>query len=86
MNDLQFAINMERDGEKFYREQAELNKDNALYEVCMMLAEDEKHHAILFKNKMNNLPYELLPSSISNEESIFKGLGDLKVEIGRAHV
>ena len=30
MNDLNFAIKMENDGEKYYREQAEINKNNAI--------------------------------------------------------
>lgn len=80
MNDLQFAIKMERDGEKFYREQAELNKGNVLFKVCTMLADDEKKHAKLFENKMNSLPCEILPSAISDTKTIFEGLGDLKIE------
>jgi len=42
MNDLNFAIKMENDGEKYYREQAEINKNNALYTVCLKMAESSK--------------------------------------------
>jgi len=30
MNSIEFAINMELDGVKYYTEQAEINKDNSL--------------------------------------------------------
>ena len=45
MNNLEFAIAMEKEGEEFYLKQAELNKDNSLYKVCMLMAEDERKHA-----------------------------------------
>ncbi|HXK72445.1 MAG TPA: ferritin family protein [Clostridia bacterium] len=80
MNNLQFAIKMEYDGEKFYRNQAKLNKDNNLNEVCLMLAEDEKNHAVLLENKMKDLNYELPASSIANEKTIFENLKDLSIE------
>eukprot|EP00825_Cyclidium_porcatum_P042734 TRINITY_DN5911_c0_g1_i3.p1 TRINITY_DN5911_c0_g1~~TRINITY_DN5911_c0_g1_i3.p1 ORF type:complete len:169 (+),score=41.19 TRINITY_DN5911_c0_g1_i3:76-582(+) len=47
MNVLEFAIQMEQDGEKYYREQAELYTQNNLNVVCRMLADDEKMHAQL---------------------------------------
>ena len=37
MNIFKFAIDMELDGLKYYREQAEVNKNNMLYPVCQML-------------------------------------------------
>ena len=45
MNILDFAINMEKEGEAFYHVLADGNKDNALFTVFSALAEDEKHHA-----------------------------------------
>jgi|GEM_PF-94363 rubrerythrin len=80
MTNLEFAIKMEYDGEKFYLHQAKLNKDNGLYTVCMMLAEDEKNHAKILENKMNNLEYELSLSALSDQKTIFESLNGLAVE------
>ncbi len=51
MNGFDYAVQMEVDGEKFYREQALLNKDNVLNPVFLSLAEDEKKHAQMIKEK-----------------------------------
>lgn len=81
MNDFKFAIEMENDGENYYREQAEINKDNGLYTVCLKLAEDEKNHARILTDMMNQLPVKLMESeTLSNVENIFKGIDDIKVE------
>ena len=45
MNNLEFAIAMEKEGERYYLAQAELNKDNSLNKVCLLMAEDERKHA-----------------------------------------
>ena len=46
MNSLEFAISMELEGGKYYREQAEKNQGNSLRTVFLMLAEDEDNHEI----------------------------------------
>ncbi len=45
MDILVYAIKMELDGEKYYKEQAKLNRENNLYNVFMDLAKDESDHA-----------------------------------------
>ena len=45
MKSLEFAIQMERDGEKYYLAQAELYRDTDLETVFRMLAKDENDHA-----------------------------------------
>lgn len=80
MTNLQFAIKMEYDGEKFYKQQAKLNNDNGLYTVCMMLAEDEKNHARILENKMNNLEYDLPPSALSDQKTIFENLNGVSLD------
>jgi rubrerythrin len=80
MKDFDFAIKMEQDGEKYYREQAEKNKNNALSTVCLMLANDENRHAQILMNKMNGMPYVLAPmDTLEKAKSVFEGLGDMKV-------
>ncbi len=81
MNDLKFAIKMELDGEKYYREQAEINKGNSLHTVCLMLADDEKKHAKILSDRLNETASELTDSGIlSKAKNVFAGLGDIKVE------
>jgi rubrerythrin len=81
MNDLNFAIKMENDGEKYYREQAEINKNNALHSVCLKMADDEKMHAKFIMDYMNEMPVELESmNALENAENVFKGLKDMKTE------
>jgi len=82
MNSFEFAINMELDGEKYYIEQAKVNKDNSLNILFTMLAKDEENHAKIFKNKLNELSYELKDNNtLSESKNVFKGIGDFKNEI-----
>ena len=81
MNILDFAINMEKEGAKYYGEQAELNKNNSLNPVCLMLQTDELNHIRILTNVLNNLPYELKDSiTITKAKSLFSGVGNLKIE------
>jgi len=81
MNNWKFAIDMELDGEKYYREQANINKDNSLNVVCLMLAEDEKKHAEILTDKMNEKSFPLIDSdTLSNSKNIFDGIKDIKIE------
>jgi len=82
MNSYKFAINMELDGEKFYKEQAEINKDNSLKIVFLLLAKDEENHARILQNKLNELSFELPDNNtLSQSKNVFKGIIDLKKEI-----
>jgi len=77
MNPFEFAIKLEQEGEKFYRKQAEANKDNQLYGMFVSLAEDEKMHAKVLGRKAaetKNLPETNLPESqeIYKDEEFFK--------------
>ena len=81
MNDLEFAIDMEYDGEKYYKQQAEINKDNSLHSVCLMLAADEQNHAMILTAKMNEKAFQLKDAdTLSEAKSIFKGINDIKAE------
>ena len=82
MNVLEFAINMELDGEKYYKEQAEIAKDSSLKNIFLILAKDENSHAKLLKDKSNNLSYELKGNeTISEARSLFKEIKDFKNEL-----
>ena len=81
MNNWKFAIEMELDGEKYYREQANINKDNGLNVVCLMLAEDEKKHAQILTDKMNEKSFQLIESeTLLKAKNIFEGIGNIKTE------
>ncbi|HEY5556869.1 ferritin family protein [Acetobacterium sp.] len=73
MNNLEFAINMEHDGEKFYKKQAEKNKDNSLNTVFLLLEEDEAHHARILQNKFNELTDSNTLSQVNNVFKESKG-------------
>jgi len=82
MNSLEFAINMELEGEQYYIQQAETNKNNGLHSVFLLLANDEKNHANILRDKSKDLPYELKESStLKTSKSIFQELGQGKNEL-----
>ena len=82
MNALEYAIKMEQDGESYYRAQAAINQDNSLHPVCLMLAEDEAHHALILMNRKNNQSTELRESdTLMNAKNIFNGIGDIKMDL-----
>ena len=81
MNTIEYAIKMEYDGEKYYREQAEINKDNGLSVVCNLLADEEKRHAQILENKRKHLEYKLLDSDfLINAKNIYAGAKGIDVE------
>ena len=82
MNILEFAINMELDGEKYYNDQAEIINDKYLKNIFLILAKDENSHAKILQNKSNNLSYDLKSNEILSEaKNLFKGIKDFKNEI-----
>lgn len=82
MKNYEFAIKMELDGEKYYLEQAEINKNNFLHSTFMMLAEDERKHAQLIKDKYNGVMYELEDNNTFEKSmSIFHNANHIKSEL-----
>ena len=79
MDIYEFAIRMENDGEKYYREQAQKNKDNGLKGVFEMLAEDEKRHAEILEKKAAGVAL-IQTDTLSKSKSIFDGMGEFKDE------
>jgi len=82
MNVLDFAINMELDGEKYYKEQSEIAQDIYLKKIFLILAEDENSHAKLLQHKSNNMSYELKGTeTISETKNLFNEIKDFKNEL-----
>jgi rubrerythrin len=82
MDTLEFAINMENDGVKYYTEQAAKNQGNRLNVVFQWLANDERNHAEILTNKMKGLSYDLKSPVHSTIKNVFTGLADFKAQIG----
>lgn len=79
---LDLALSMELDLEKFYREQAELNKENSLKVVFTLLADEEEKHAQLLETNADKLTLALEDSNILSEvHSIFKNIADFTSDI-----
>jgi rubrerythrin len=75
MNTIDFAIDLEQEGQKYYLEQAELNKDNELYTVFILLAESEKLHEELLKKRKEKEAYVLRDDYIRpNVKPVFREL------------
>ena len=80
MEGLEFAINMELQGERYYRKQTSLNKDNVLGTVFSGLADDEHAHAGYLSKEAKGLPFE---ASEAGARSVFDSLADFKEDKNR---
>src|SRR5665647_1331929 len=79
MSKLNFAIQMEIDGEQYYLSQAEINKGTSLYNAFLLLAKDEKKHADLLRKKYNTSDSSInddLPTA--EPTNLFSGKADYK--------
>lgn len=82
MDSLEFAIKMEIDGEKYYREQAEKNKGTGLETVFLRLADDERKHADFLRGEATESLDDLEENdSFKHYKNVFEGLDDYKEEI-----
>ena len=81
MNILEFAINMELEGEKYYLKQADNVSDTVLKNIFMILAKDECNHAEILQKKSNNISFELSHNPLlSDTKNLFEGIKDFKSE------
>ena len=81
MDVLQFAIDMELDGERYYRQQAGMHAHSALKVVFDMLAEDEAKHADILQSKAAGRAYALKPhEKLDSQMSVFSGEGEGKAQ------
>jgi rubrerythrin len=80
MDILKFAIEMEKEGEQYYKEQAQNNRNNGLYTVFMNLAKDEYHHAQIIENKVKGIAYQPEDAVSSWTKNVFEGLDDFNIE------
>lgn len=81
MDILVYAIKMELDGEKYYKDQAMLNKGNSLYKVFMDLAKEESEHARILEDKSKGLSYKKKAHLTAPRQNVFSSLKDFKSDI-----
>lgn len=82
MDALHFAIQMERDGEKYYRNQAAQFDGYSLARVFLLLADDEKLHAEILLSRAAGRRYTLANSGVpAGAKSIFADLDGFKSAI-----
>jgi len=82
MNIFDYAIQMEVDGENFYRKQASINENSKLNKVFLSLAEDEKKHAEIIKEKLAGKDFLLEEADIETEKNVFSDATGLDYERG----
>ncbi|CRZ34704.1 rubrerythrin [Herbinix hemicellulosilytica] len=77
---LELAIQLEIEGQKYYLEQANKNKDNELFKVFNLLADAEKEHEKLLRKRLNDEDYVLDNSNIDKIKEVFNGLKNFDVK------
>ena len=72
-----FAIQMEKDGEAYYRHQAEVNQDSVLRSIFLMLALEEAKHANILQSISDGKPYDLVSrDSVAENKNLFQNVAD----------
>jgi rubrerythrin len=70
-----YAINIETEGEKFYRNLTESTKNAGIKKILTMLADDEVKHRKIFEKLRDNINIDFKATEIiANSKLIFKGL------------
>ena len=70
MNAYEYAMNVEIEGEKYYRELANKSPYVGLKRVFTLLADEEVNHYEIFKNMLNNNEVDLTQLSIIDDKKI----------------
>lgn len=82
MKTIDFAIQMESEGEQYYLSQAAKHQGDILHQVFLNLAKAESKHAELLRSRLEGTAYELFDDHLLlGAENVFSGLGDYKSEI-----
>ncbi len=90
MNAYEYAMEMEKEGEAFYRELAESADDAGLKNIFLTLADEEVKHYVMFQKLAKQGDNDALPvmGSMTTMEEIFSELkaSDLKSTLGTDQV
>ncbi len=80
MNLYEYAIKMEIDGEKYYRDQAAKNEGHPISRVFLILAKAEEKHADLLRRRKDLTAETVLPDQEA-EKNIFNAMADFKADV-----
>lgn len=79
---LEFAIKLEENGERYYREQAKIYQGLEVENIFIMLADDEKYHADIIRQKQSQKEYDLTNSKAPDKSrDIFANAENFSDEI-----
>lgn len=78
MNVYEYAMKVEKDGERYYRELATKTNDVGLQKILTMLADEEVKHFVVFEkmSKSQNLPLQSEVDVFANAKTIFQKMRD----------
>jgi len=77
MNIYEYAMQMEKDGEKYYRELVQKTNVKGLKSILNMIADDEvKHYRIVEKMKQNAQPQMTETTVLTTAKNIFTKMKD----------
>ncbi len=85
MDILNFAIQMEKDGETFYRELAEQVDEKGVKEILTMLADDEVKHARAIEKMRSSSNIMAETEILDKAKNIFKRMQDFHEEFDFDH-
>ncbi len=80
MDILDFAMQMEKDGEQFYREAAEKVSHEGMKRIFNMLADDEAKHYMVLQSMKKEIPQMMDTPILSFAENIFVQMKEQKEE------
>jgi rubrerythrin len=87
MNIYEFAMQMEREGEEFYRGLAAKSSSPGITRILTMLADDEvKHYDIVKKMAENANPEMTETTVLADAKNVFAQIQDTEVSLGGAQV
>ena len=81
MDIYEFAMQMEKDGEKYYRELADGSANAGLKKIFIMLADEEvKHYTLIEQLRLgSDLPHIVETRILENVKNIFIEMRDIKI-------
>jgi rubrerythrin len=83
MNIFEYAMNLEKDGEKYYRELSEKVNSPGLKSILTMLADDEVKHYNIFKNMSKKTESSMQETDVlKKSKNIFSEMQGKKIEAG----
>ena len=87
MNIYEFAMKMERDGERFYRNLADKAESAGIKRILILLADDEVKHYDAISEMAEKTSPEMADTEILSEaKTIFADMQDTALDLGRTQV